>query len=132
MKQHLLLFLLILISSFEALPQSKIIGKQEFLFSSGEWYKKDPSGKSYKIDKEVITIKFRTSDVENFIGKHGLSIVRKSLNGYYDIRVSNNSPIQEVVEQIQRESYSGLKIICKLVAGLSFHTVNFFQDESTR
>lgn len=26
--------------------------------------------------------------------------------------------------------YSGLKRMCKLVAGLSFHTVNFFQDGS--
>ena len=116
MKQSICLLLFILILSSEALPQSKIIGDQEFLFSSGEWYKKSPSGKSYRIDKEVITVKFKTRDVESFISKHGLSIVRKSLNGYYDIRVSNNSPILEVVEQIQRESYSGLKIICKIVA----------------
>lgn len=104
MKQSILLLLFILILSFEALPQSKIIGEQEFLFSSGEWYKKDPSGISYKIDKEVITIKFKTSDVENFIGKHGLSIVRKSATGYYDIHIPSNLSILEVVEQIQKES----------------------------
>lgn len=104
MKQGILLLFFILILSFEALPQSKIIGEQEFLFTSGEWYKKDRSGKSYKIDKEVITIKFRTSDVENFIGNHGLSIVRKSATGYYDIQIPSNLSILEVVEQIQKES----------------------------
>lgn len=52
----------------------------------------------------MITIKFKTDDVGKFISKYGLSIVRKSPNGYYDIQVPKNLPILEIVEQIQKES----------------------------
>jgi len=105
MKHFLPLLLLLFVNiSFEALSQSKKIGNQEFSFASGEWYK-NQDGESYKIDTEVITIKFKTDDIGKFLSKYGLSIVRKSPNGYYDIQVPKNLPILEIAEQIHKESF---------------------------
>ena len=107
MEQRLILLLIMLFISFGGLSQQqqlKLIGSQEFSFRSGEWYKKNSDGKHYKVDAEVLTIKFRTNEIENFLRKHDLSIVRKSLNGYYDVRVPKNSPILEITEQILKDA----------------------------
>ena len=76
--KHILPLLLLLFAtiSFEALSQSKKIGAQDFSFVSGQWYKNNRDGKSYKIDTEVITIKFKTDDVEKFISKYCVGTLR--------------------------------------------------------
>ncbi|MBX2916696.1 MAG: S8 family serine peptidase [Cyclobacteriaceae bacterium] len=102
MKTLYLSFLLLGIS-FSLFSQNKKIGNQTFIFKSGEWYKVSPEGNLHKIDNEIVTIKLKTSDINNFIENHRVSIVRESGNGFFDIRVPRNLSALEFSEIVLKE-----------------------------
>jgi hypothetical protein len=105
MKRFLSLVLLLLLAlSYKSFSQSKKIGNQDFSFASGHWHKNTRDGKSYRIDNEIITVKFKSADFGQIIRKYGLSIVRKSRNGYYDIQVPKNVSVLEIGELIYQDS----------------------------
>lgn len=104
MPRLILLLVGLLVSVGASSQQLKVIANQEFVSRSGQWYKKDRDGTYYKVDTELLTIKFRTGNIEDFLTKHGLSIVRRSINGYCDVRVPKNSSILEITEQVLKDA----------------------------
>ena len=102
--RQLILYLFLILGGFQnSFSQTKSFGNQYFSLKSGIWHKVDIDGKHYKIDTEIITIKFRTNDIHNFLRMHNLSVVRKSNNDYYDIRLPKNSSVLEFSEAILTE-----------------------------
>jgi subtilisin family serine protease len=103
--RHLTLFLFVILGfSLNSFAQSKSFANQNFSQQSGVWYKVGNDGKRYKVDTEIITIKFRTDDIQNFLRMNGLSVVRKSSAGYYDIRIPKNASVLEFSEALLTRS----------------------------
>ncbi len=74
MPRIVLVLLGLLVSLAARSQQLKLIANQEFSSRNGEWYKKVREGKYHKVDTEILTIKFKTDGVEDFLSKQGLHI----------------------------------------------------------
>ena len=104
MKHYYTLIFFIFGVSINLFSQNKSIGNQVFSFVSGEWYKLGIDGSLYKVDSEIVTVKFKTKEIHNFLARYSLSTVRTSNNGYYDIRVPRNLSVIEFSETLLKES----------------------------
>lgn len=83
---------------------TKTVGKQQFKFLAGEWQKIGVDGKMWKLDNEMITVKFKGDPNQDFFQRHRLSVIRKSVNGFYDLNFPKDLSIIDVMERISAES----------------------------